>query len=127
MKRGDFRVRLLLAVVLPSVLMAAMLGLFWWNWTAQVLESALRERVEATAKQLAIATELPLFSGDVQSLQGMVDGIGLGDADLLGVTVTDPRGGALVRHGAASTLSGALPLTMQWSRSQAPVQDTPHL
>jgi diguanylate cyclase (GGDEF)-like protein len=118
MNRGDFRVRLLLAVVLPSVLMAAMLGLFWWNWTAQTLESALRERVEATAKQLAIATELPLFSGDVQSLQGMVDGIGAGDTDLLGVTVIDPRGGALVRHGVASTLSGALLRRMQWSQGQ---------
>lgn len=115
MKRGDFRVRLLLAVVLPSALMAAMLGLFWWNWTGQMLESALRERMEAMAKQLAIATELPLFSGDVQSLQGMVDGIGAGDADLLGVTVTDPRGVALVNHGAASPLAGAHPALMRWS------------
>lgn len=116
MKRGDFRVRLLLAVVLPSVLMAATLGLFWWNWTWQLLESTLRERVEATAEQLAIASELPLFSGDMQTLQGMVASIGTGDEDIQGLMITDPRGGLLIKHGEAETISGSLPLTMRWSQ-----------
>lgn len=118
MKRGDFRIRLLLAVVLPSVLMAATLGLFWWNWTWQILESALRDRVEATAKQLAIASELPLFSGDLQTLQGMVDSIGAGDKDLHGVAIIDPRGGLLVKHGEAGTPSGILPVATHWSQVQ---------
>lgn len=118
MKRGDFRVRLLLAVVLPSVLMAATLGLFWWNWTWQLLESTLRERVEATAKQLAIASELPLFSGDMQTLQGMVDSIGTGDEDIQGLVITDPAGGLLIKHGNADSVSGPLPVTARWSQEQ---------
>lgn len=118
MKRGDFRIRLLLAVVLPSVLMAATLGLFWWNWTWQILESALRDRVEATAKQLAIASELPLFSGDLQTLQSMVDSIGAGDKDLHGVAIIDQRGGLLVKHGDAGPPSGILPVATQWSHAQ---------
>lgn len=118
MMRGDFRVRLLLAVVLPSVLMAATLGLFWWNWTLQLLESTLQERVEATAKQLAIASELPLFSGDMQTLQSMVDGIGAGDSDLAGVALTNLQGTVLARHGASGEISGALPNAMHWSEEK---------
>lgn len=118
MKRGDFRIRLLLAAVLPSVLMAATLGLFWWNWTWQILESALRDRVEATAKQLAIACELPLFSGDRQTLQAMVAGIGAADEDLHGVAIFDQRGGLLARHGEAGLPSGILPAATQWSHTQ---------
>ncbi|MEW5770960.1 MAG: diguanylate cyclase [Pseudomonadota bacterium] len=118
MRRGDFRIRLLLAVILPSVLMACLLGLFWWNWTAHTLENALRERVEATAKQLATASELPLFSGDVQSLQGMVESIGTGDADLIAVKVADQHGTTIVNHGTADLLGGDLPRSARWSREQ---------
>lgn len=118
MRRGDFRVRLLLAVVLPSVLMAATLGLFWWNWTWQLLESTLKERVEATAKQLATASELPLFSGDMQTLQGMVENISTGDEDIQGVMIIDPRGGVLVKYGAGGGISGALPVASHWSQER---------
>lgn len=118
MRRGDFRVRLLLAVVLPSVLMAATLGLFWWNWTLQILESTLRERVEATAKQLAISAELPLFSGDSQSLRAMVEGVGTGGTDLVGVSIVDRRGAPLATHGTLGVLPAALPAALQWSLGQ---------
>ena len=116
MKRVDFRLRLLLAAVLPSLLMAATLGVFWWNWTQQTLESALRERVTATARQLATAAEIPLFSGDVQSLSGMLDSIGGGDAELLGVGITDPRGVVLVKSGEAHGFTGTPPLSLTWSQ-----------
>jgi len=43
MRRIDFRLHLLLAAGLPSILMAIALGLFWWNWTLQTLEASLRE------------------------------------------------------------------------------------
>lgn len=72
----------------------------------------------ATAKQLAVATELPLFSGDLQSLQGMADNIAAGDVDLLGVTIANHRGDALVHHGAVSQLSNALPRRLSWSQEQ---------
>ncbi len=116
MKHGDFRLRLLLAAVLPSLLMAATLGVFWWNWTASMLESALRERVVATAKQLTIAAELPLFSGDVQSLHSLIDGIGSADTELLGIGVTDKHGAVLVHYGQPIILSGVLPRLsgLQW-------------
>lgn len=115
MRPSDFRVRLFLAAVLPSLLMAATLGVFWWNWSEQTLESALRERVEATAKQFASSTELPLFSGDVQTLLGMVESLGEEDVDLLGVTIANQRGNTLVHHGPAALLVGSLPGKMQWS------------
>lgn len=118
MKPVDFRLRLLLAAVLPSLLMATLLGVFWWNWSEQTLESALKERIEATAKQLATAAELPLFSGDIRSLQAVVDGIGRGDTDLLGVSINDHRGGLLANHGASGLLAGGLPRTLIWSQEQ---------
>lgn len=115
MKQADFRLRLLLAAVLPSLLMAFTLGLFWWNWTSQMLETALRDRVSATAKQLAIAAELPLFSGDVIGLQSVVAAIGAGDGDLLGVCVTDREGAVLVNDGQACRMSGTLPRALRWT------------
>lgn len=114
MKRGDYRLHLLLAAVLPSLLMATTLGVIWWNWTENMLESALRERVVATAKQLAIAAELPLFSGDVQNLHSLIDGIGTADAELLAIAVTDRHGTVLVHYGQPISMSGALPKPPGW-------------
>lgn len=111
----DFRIRLLLAVALPSVLVAATLGMLWWNWTLQTLESALRERVEATAKQLAISAELPLFSGDTQSLQGIVDSVGTDDGDIRGVAITDPSGGLLAHRGPTHGIPDGLSADIQWA------------
>jgi diguanylate cyclase (GGDEF)-like protein len=116
MRRIDFRLHLLLAAGLPSILMAIALGLFWWNWTLQTLEASLRERVEATAKQVATAAELPMFSGDLKGLQDLVDALAEQDSDLTGVTITDHRGAALVNHGSAGMLFGGLPTSLAWHK-----------
>lgn len=99
MMRGGFRFRLLLAAILPALLLACVLAAFWVHWTQTVLESALRERVEAVARQLATTAEFPLFTGDVATMQMLVDGLAQDESDIVATSIVGQDGRLWVRRG----------------------------
>lgn len=99
MMRRSFRFRLMLAAVLPTLLLAGVLAAIWLHWTQTVLESALRERVEAVARQLATTSEFPLFTGDVATMQMLVDGLARDESDILATSIVGQDGRVWVRRG----------------------------
>jgi diguanylate cyclase (GGDEF)-like protein len=99
MMRGSFRFRLLLAAVLPTLLLAAVLAAIWLHWTQTVLESSLRQRVEAVARQLATASEFHLYTGDIATMQTLVDGVAKDEPDVVAASIVDQDGKVWVRRG----------------------------
>lgn len=113
----DFRSRLFLAASLPAVLVALVLGALWLNWTQGVLESSLRVKAEAMARQLAVSAEFPLYTLDLPALAMQVGAQFKSDSELAGLLVTDERGMPLVGAGQAQHTSNAVPVAPGWSTS----------
>lgn len=132
MMRASFRFRLLLAAALPTLLLAAVLAAIWLHWTQTVLESSLRQRVEAVARQLATASEFHLYTGDIATMQTLVDGVAKDEPDVVAASIVDQEGKVWVRRG-----DDAVPIDFgraaQWSldarggymRLVVPITNTP--
>lgn len=99
MIRPGFRSRLLLAAMLPALLLTGVFAAILNHWTRTVLESSLRERVEAVARQLATTSEFHLFTGDSANLQALVDGLARDDAEIVSAAILDRDGKVWVSSG----------------------------
>lgn len=117
MIRLGFRFRLLLAAVLPAMLLASVLVAMSVYWTRTVLESALRQRVEAMASQLATSAEFQLFSGDIATMRALVDSLAQGKNDVVGISIIDQTGNVWVRRGVDTAVTG-LSDVPTWSSGQ---------
>jgi diguanylate cyclase len=93
MKLG-FRSRLLLAAALPAVMVIALLVIGFLDRHAADLDQALQDRGRASARQLGMAAEFPLFAGNVEALERLVAAARQGDAQIRAVAVIE-RGGGL--------------------------------
>ena len=93
MKLG-FRSRLLLAAALPAVMVIVLLVIGFLNRHAADLDQALQDRGRASARQLGMAAEFPLFAGNVEALERLIAAARQGDAQILAVAVIE-RGGEL--------------------------------
>lgn len=87
-----FRFRILLAAVLPALLLGGVFAAILMHWTQTVLESSLRERVEAVARQLATTAEFHLFTGDTANLRALVDGVARDEMDIVAMAIVDRDG-----------------------------------
>lgn len=99
MIRPGFRSRLLLAAVLPALLLTGVFAAILNHWTRTVLESSLRERVEAVARQLATSSEFHLFTGDSANMRVLVDGLARDDAEIVSAAILDRDGRVWVSSG----------------------------
>lgn len=99
MRPRSFRVQLWLAAVLPAILLAGVFTVILSHWTQQVLETALRERVEAVGRQLAVASEFHLFAGDVGNMRGLVNGLVKEQPDIIATAIVSGDGQVLASRG----------------------------
>ncbi len=79
------RLRLWLAAALPALLVTAVLLLVFLQRHGSELLDAWSDRGRAAARQLAGASEFPLFAGNQESLQRLVDAALAGDEQMQGV------------------------------------------
>ena len=92
------RSRVLLAALLPVVVLAVLMTVFFVSWRLSELELAHGERGRALARQLAAAAEFPLFAGNRDALRQLASNIAA-EQDVLGVQIHAPAGNLLARAG----------------------------
>lgn len=92
------RSRVLLAALLPVVVLAVLMTVFFIGWRLSELELAHGERGRALARQLAAAAEFPLFAGNRDALRQLALNIAA-EQDVLGVQIHAPAGNLLARAG----------------------------
>ena len=98
MKTAGIRSRVLLAVLLPVTLMAvALSGVFLVQRMADI-EKAHNLQTQTLIRQLAVACEYGLFSGNTFQLQTLVHGV-LKEPNIRSVAVVDERGRVLASFG----------------------------
>lgn len=85
--RVGIRTRLWLAAALPALLATALLLMVFLNRHGAELVDAWSDRARAAARQLASAAEFPLFAGNQESLQRLVDATMAGDEQMLGAGI----------------------------------------
>jgi len=96
MKRASgFQLRLLAVAVLPVVLFALLLSMLWVNWLNRELAEAEHKRAEAVARQLAVASEFHLFSGNREALELLARMVVASEPGLRSVAVLDADGRTL--------------------------------
>ena len=94
------RSRMLVATLVPIVLIVLVLvGVFWANRLGE-LDQTHQQRGKLLLSQLAVSSEYGLFSGNLSSLQLVVNGIKR-ETDVRSVSVFDARGNLLVSAGTA--------------------------
>ena len=93
------RSRLWLAATLPALLAIVLLLQGFLVHHDRALTEALRERAQATARQLAVAAEFPLFSGNREQLQLLVDGARAADDQIAAILILTPDGHPVVAAG----------------------------
>ncbi|MEY5097428.1 MAG: hypothetical protein RJA36_147 [Pseudomonadota bacterium] len=102
------RSRLWLAAALPALLAIALLLLGFLARHHSAMGAALRDRAQATARQLAGAAEFPLFAGNLEQLQRLAIAVRAADAEVEGVLICAPDQRALAVAGRPSVRLPAL-------------------
>ncbi len=98
MKRASgFQLRILAVAWLPVVLFALLLSMLWVNWLNSELAEAEHKRAEAVARQLAVASEFHLFSGNREALELLTRMVVASEPGLRSVAVLDVDGLILSR------------------------------
>ena len=108
------RSRLWLAAALPAMLAIALLLQGFLARHHSAMTAALRDRAQATARQLAGAAEFPLFAGNVVLLQHLAEGVSAADAEVKGVLICELNQRVLAEAG---HLSAPLPMLESEGRS----------
>ncbi|MFN2308759.1 MAG: response regulator [Gammaproteobacteria bacterium] len=100
MKDHGIHSRILLVTLLPTIVIALVLGAYFINTRLQDLDGALSERGGAIANQLAPASEYGVFSGNHEILQMLAEAA-LHEDDVIRVTILDHNHQALMQVPAA--------------------------
>jgi diguanylate cyclase (GGDEF)-like protein len=87
-----FRSRLLLAAALPAVMVIVLLVIGFLNRHASDLDQALQDRGLATARQLGMAAEFPLFAGNLEGLERLAAAARQGDSQIRAAAVIERNG-----------------------------------
>lgn len=98
MTRLDIRARMLLAAVLPVLMVSVLLAMIFLAARFDDMQDAYQQRVRSVTRQLALASEYGLFSGNQTQLQAVVRGA-LREPDVRWVAVVDSRGQLLASAG----------------------------
>ncbi len=102
--------RILLAVLLPSVLIAAVLGTFFSLTRLDDLRRSLEARGQAIANQLAPAAEYGVFAGNTDILHNLAKAA-LAETDVVAIHIYDADGTLLVSTGKAKATADDLLFT----------------
>lgn len=94
----DIRTRVLLAAIIPATLIAVLLAWYFTRNRIQDLETSLYGRGNALVRQLAVASEYGVFSGNRERLRQLADST-MREADLSGVAIFDATGDLLASSG----------------------------
>ena len=97
------RSRMLLAALLPVTLVATLLAAVFLVVRVGDNAQAHEQRARSLIRQVALASEYGLFSGNIASLQSLSSGA-LQQADVRAATIIDAQGTVLVRAGRAAGL-----------------------
>ncbi|MDD5297227.1 MAG: ATP-binding protein [Rhodocyclaceae bacterium] len=108
MRNLDIRARVLLAALLPAAVIAVLLASFFVSARFGDLDTALHEQERARARQIAVASEYGVFSGNQQVLQSLAD-TALAEANTVGVIITGTDGKLLAHSSQRSDILSFLP------------------
>jgi len=98
MKRLDIRARMVLAALLPLALIGTMFAVWMLMSRFDDLQTAYEQRNRLVARQVGLASEFGLFSGNQTQLQALAVGA-LQDSDVRWVAIIDARGHLLASAG----------------------------
>ena len=98
MKTPDIRLRMLLAALLPVSLLSVLLSVVFLMTRFEDITEAYQLRTRSVARQLALASEFGLFSGNQLQLETLVRGA-LREPDVRWVAILDHQGQTLVSAG----------------------------
>ena len=96
--KWGIRARVMLVAILPMLVLALVLTAFYTSLRLSDLDEAHTARGLAFARQLAVASEYAVFSGNRDALQQLANAI-LVEDDVVGVTITDSAGEVLAGGG----------------------------
>jgi signal transduction histidine kinase/ActR/RegA family two-component response regulator len=94
----DIRTRMLIAALLPLVLVSSLLALVFLLARFDDMQESYQQRTRSVARQIALASEYGLFSGNQPQLQALVRGA-LREPDVRWVAIMDGEGRILVNSG----------------------------
>lgn len=106
MKRWGMVGRALFLGLIPAVVVAAILSIYFFNSRLADLQNAIEQRAASVARHLALAGEQPLAMGDVARLQMLVN-LAAQDPDVSTITLSGAAGTVLVKG--VNSHSGMLP------------------
>lgn len=98
MRRLDIRSRMLLAALLPVALVSVVLAVVFLLARFDDMQESYQQRTRSVARQLALASEYGLFSGNQTQLQSVVRGA-LREPDVRWVAILDAYGQVLASAG----------------------------
>lgn len=98
MKKWGIKKRVMFLAVMPAALIAALLAAVFIITGLRDLDSSLRERGMAIARQLAPASEYGVFAGNREILQSLAQSV-MREADVKAVFIVDNRGKVLAVSG----------------------------
>lgn len=98
MKRWDIRTWVLLAAIIPATLIAVLLAWYFTRNRIEDLEASIFSRGNALIRQLAVASEYGVFSGNRERLRQLADSA-MRETDLSAVAILDVSGELLAASG----------------------------
>lgn len=98
MKRWGIRARVMLVALAPAVAIVLLLGIYFTEGRFADREQALRSSGMAMARQLAVAAEYGVFSGNRAALDGLAAAM-TREQGAVGVLILDRDGTPLASHG----------------------------
>jgi signal transduction histidine kinase/CheY-like chemotaxis protein len=98
MRFQGIRFRMLLAAIAPVFLVVLALMAVFWTTRVSDLDEAHTMRAKLIARQIAMASEYGLFSGNAASLQAIANGL-QGEADVQSIAIFDNNGTLLTKTG----------------------------
>lgn len=98
--RWNINVRVLLVALVPALIIAIVLGLYFTRTRVTDLEQALEARGLVIARQLSLAAEFGVYSGNREALRRLATAVAR-DVDVVAVTIRDADNKVLANSGAA--------------------------
>lgn len=98
MRKWGIRARAIVVAVVPAIVLATFMIMYYTNARLGDLENAFNDRGRALAQRIATATEYAVFANNREDLVRLLDNA-RGEADVRGVLITDSSGAPLARSG----------------------------
>lgn len=99
MNEWGIRARVILLALIPTGLVALVMGAYFVAARVSDLNAALQERGKAIATYVAQTAELPLNSGDGKSLKQLIHSASDGDNDIQAIAIYDKNNQLIVKSG----------------------------